>query len=101
VVLEAALQGDVEHVRVVQQETEGAALHAEARGVGLRRLPDGRLEAALQVERRKPRLPAERRETQVLVQVGLDVNQQREERLPVARHAGSATPLTAALRPAR
>ena len=101
VALETALQCDVEHVRVVHQQAEGAALQPEARRVGLRRLPDRRLEEALQVERREPRLPAQRIETEVPLQVGLDVDQQREQRLPVPRHAGSATSLRAALRPPR
>jgi len=76
-ILETAIEGDVEQRRVMDQQPERGALQPETRHVVLGCLADQRLEGALEVCRRERCLGAQHIKAQILVEVRLNVDEER------------------------
>src|SRR6185295_6752513 len=76
-ILETAIEGDVEQRRVMNQQPERGAFQPEPRHVVPGCLADQRLEGALEVRRRQRCLRAQRVQAQILVEMRLNVDEER------------------------
>src|SRR4029079_7794677 len=76
-ILETAIERDVEQRRVMDQQPERGAFQPEPRHVALGRLADQRLEGALKVRRRQRRLRAQHVKAQIPVEMRLYVDEER------------------------
>jgi len=76
-ILETAIEGDVEQRRVMDQQPERGAFQPEPRHVVLGCLADQRLEGALEVRRRQRCLSAQHVKAQILVEMRLNVDEER------------------------
>ena len=77
--VEAAVQRDGEDAGVVYEQAERRTLQSKARHVLPRRFADGSAEYPMQMRRRVPRVSCERGQVEIVFEVRLDVNEQRQQ----------------------
>ena len=79
--VKSGVERDLEDRCVVKDQPVRRTLEAQALGVLLQGLADRRPEQAMKVKRREPGQTCQRRKRQILIEVGLDVNENGQEPL--------------------